>query len=66
MNGYLTRCSTSRWNGTRGIGKVKEHDMGESHTVMESWQSLADCNGLENRLWVKPYGGSNPSLSAIC
>ena len=33
--------------------------------LKDSWQSLVECTGLENRQGVKPFGGSNPSLSAI-
>ena len=32
--------------------------------IEDSWQSLVECTGLENRQGVKPLGGSNPSLSA--
>ena len=32
---------------------------------MEGWQSLAECTGLENQQGFTPFGGSNPSPSAI-
>ena len=31
----------------------------------EGWQSLAECTGLENQQGFTPFGGSNPSPSAL-
>ena len=32
--------------------------------LLEGWQSLAECTGLENQQGFTPFGGSNPSPSA--
>ena len=33
--------------------------------LLEGWQSLAECTGLENQQGFTPFGGSNPSPSAF-
>ena len=35
------------------------------YTHPEGWQSLAECTGLENQQGFTPFGGSNPSPSAM-